>query len=440
MTKHSFCANYLATIHALEQIVDEKAHIEHATQNLTQPASTAMVKALLTGVIRNYETLSTWVGKQTKFKPKDRCLKMLLMTGVFQYHYMDTGKTSETIYQAAQATVQLNRAWAKPIVYAVLKKAQKAQIEPQTNMPGWLARKLKKAYGNTTLKEINNIWQTPPTIHCARVNEGPKAREAYVNSLKEKGIKAWASPLCSLGVYVEGIAPNELPGLKEGLIYIQDSIHQFAIQQMPTLPPGARVLDACAAPGGKTTAMLCYQPTVEVQAIECNPKRFERLKENLSNYKQATAHLGDARHPSDWWNGKEFDAIILDVPCSATGLIQKKPEIKLIQTTENIKQLKQKQQDLIQAVWPLLKRQGLLLYSTCSILPEENEEIIQTLIERGVAERVAAPELKQGQQTHLPNNVHTGGFCAIMRKTSHDIFTELSTQRQPKAKRGKTCG
>ena len=158
------------------------------------------------------------------------------------------------------------------------------------------------------------------------------------------------------------------------------------------------------------------QPNIHVDALEINKQRITRLRENLAGWPQATVVEGDAMEPEKWWNKQLYDAIIIDAPCSATGLIQRKPDVKLIQSAENIRHLAQAQKKLLRSLWPLLKKGGTLLYSTCSILPEENDKVVLEFAKRNDVTIMQNQDKAPYIHTSLPTSKHTGGFFALLQK------------------------
>lgn len=414
--ENSYIKNYLACIAVINAIEKNQEHIKTAIESQPHSEQHNMLRAITTGLLRNYESVSHWVKEHTRFKPKDQCLRQLIMVGAFQYQYMDSGNKSQIAYQAAEATTHLNRAWAKPIVYAVLNKLKHSPIQPAANAPKWLLEKLASAYHPQTVTSILQQWQSLPDTLCIRVNP-QHTRDAVEKLLHAQNITTEKSTISPIGLYIPQAGLAEALRLPEGAIYLQDSIHQSSPRNIPKLAPGARVLDACAAPGGKTTALLCQQPDIHIDALEINEQRVVRLKENLIGWPQATIIVGDAMQPEKWWNKQPYDAIIVDAPCSATGLIQRKPDVKLIQSPENIRQLTQEQKKLLRSLWPLLKKDGTLLYSTCSILPEENDEVVLDFAKRDDATIMQNQDKTPRMHTSLPTSRHTGGFFALLQKT-----------------------
>ncbi|MEC8881956.1 MAG: transcription antitermination factor NusB [Pseudomonadota bacterium] len=412
---NSYALHYLASIEALEKIITQGEHISQAVNSTKQPVEKSRLRAIVSGVIRHIETLTNWANQQVKFKPKDRKLGFLLLSGLYQCHIMNKGKKSELIYQAANVTEQINRSWAKPLVYAVLKKSIKYPPAPQTNLPDWLIKKLKAAYSEENWAQIQEAFAKTPNHITVRVDTRKTSVKAYQKVLQEK---SEACNLADTALHIETQSPLSLPGLTEQQVYIQDSIHQYIPTLLPQLPERARVLDACAAPGGKSAALLLKQPNITLLAIDKQKSKISRLKENLRPFPQAEIQHQDALQPEKWWDGELFDAILCDTPCSATGLIQKHPEVKINQNEKNIQRLAKTQQALLQALWPLLRNDGFLLYSSCSILPEENEQTISLFLQTQAEAQMYTKDkrIQNGQKTFIPSSSHTGGYVAIIQK------------------------
>jgi 16S rRNA (cytosine967-C5)-methyltransferase len=174
---------------------------------------------------------------------------------------------------------------------------------------------------------------------------------------------------------------SELPGFGDGLISVQDQAAQLCANLLNP-QAGERVLDACAAPGGKTAHLLEVCPELELTALDISAKRLVKVEENLQRLGlTARIRQGDARQLGDWWDQQPVDRILLDAPCSATGVIRRHPDIKLLRRADDIKKLVETQAQMLSTLWPLLKTGGMLLYSTCSILAEENDQQIQRFIQ-----------------------------------------------------------
>ncbi|HYQ90828.1 MAG TPA: 16S rRNA (cytosine(967)-C(5))-methyltransferase, partial [Candidatus Competibacteraceae bacterium] len=164
-----------------------------------------------------------------------------------------------------------------------------------------------------------------------------------------------------------------LPGFAQGWVSVQDIAAQLAAELLAPAP-GLRVLDACAAPGGKACHLLETEPSLSLLALDKDAERLRQVDDNLQRLGlSATTRVGDACKPTDWWDGRPYDRILLDAPCSGTGVLRRHPDIKVLRRPEDIEPLSAQQRALLQALWPLLKPGGRLVYATCSVLKRENE-------------------------------------------------------------------
>lgn len=230
-----------------------------------------------------------------------------------------------------------------------------------------------------------------------RVNLQRTTREAYLQQLQQQGIEASPSPTTATAITLnKGVAINQLPGFEQGMVSVQDEAPQ---QSATLLDPqaGERILDACAAPGGKSTHLLELQPELaELVALDHDPERLQRVEENLQRAgMQATLIPGDAAQ-RQWWDGTLFDRILLDAPCSASGVIRRNPDIKLLRRKGDISKLAATQSAILDNCWGLLKPGGRLLYATCSIFSEENERPVQHFLQTHADAEALPIELAQG--------------------------------------------
>ncbi|EGV50729.1 methyltransferase domain-containing protein [endosymbiont of Riftia pachyptila] len=215
-------------------------------------------------------------------------------------------------------------------------------------------------------------------INCRQVD-----RADYLERLREQQITAEPVPHTESGLTLQRpVDVLELPGFSDGAVSVQDGGAQLAAPLLE-LQPGQRVLDACAAPGGKTGHMLELADDLRLTAIDLDPQRLQRVAENLQRLGlQAELQAGDAAHPQGRWAERQYDRILLDVPCSATGVMRRHPDIKYLRSEADIDRLGRLQGQILDAIWPLLKPGGLLLYATCSLLPQENEQQLEAFLQR----------------------------------------------------------
>jgi len=295
------------------------------------------------------------------------------------------------INETVSAVGNLNRPWAKGLVNAVLRNFQRQQQDIldkeaenlvfQTAHPKWLLKKINDAWPSEIASQIikANNQRAPMTL---RVNGLHTSREDYLSTLEDAGIVASATDYSAQGVLLETPRDvTELPGFSDGYISVQDEAAQLAAHLL-LLGSGQRVLDACCAPGGKTCHILESQPDLtSLLAIDLEPRRLVRVTENLERLGlEAELKAADANNLDSWWDGNAFDRILLDAPCSATGVIRRHPDIKILRKPADIDKLASIQTQILVSLWQTLKPGGILLYATCSVLPAENDQIIRAFI------------------------------------------------------------
>ena len=391
------------------------------------------VKELCFGTLRWFDQLDFMLGRYVKkpLKQGDSDIRMLVLVGLYQLHHLDT-PAHAAVSETVDATVELDKAWAKPLVNALLRRSQREfqRLEPELDRnpgaryshPAWLVGRLKSDWPEQwqTILEANN--RRPP--QHLRVNALRTTRENYLEDLQRAGIRAQEIDLTPCGVQVmEPVDVGELPGFADGHVSVQDAGAQLAAGLLD-LQPGDRVLDACAAPGGKTAHVLETQPQIAgMTALDVDEKRMARLRDTLNRLKlDASVIKADAAMTGDWWDGQQFDRILLDAPCSATGVIRRHPDIKRLKTPEQVPALQTRQTGLLAALWPLLEPGGRLLYSTCSLLHDENDRVIETFLDSHPAANLETIRAEWGRATEygrqlLPCLDNTDGFYyAILSK------------------------
>jgi 16S rRNA (cytosine967-C5)-methyltransferase len=247
--------------------------------------------------------------------------------------------------------------------------------------PIWFINAVKKAWplNYDELLKQNNM--TPPLT--LRINQQKTTTEKFLTLLNEK--KIIAHPLKEKQLRHAMIIDNpmdvqHLPGYDDGFFSVQDGAAQLAAELL-NLEPHQNVLDACAAPGVKTTHLFEIEPSIQVTAVDVSSSRLKVLTENCQRLKVNPKSLSaDVANTALWWDQTRFDRILLDAPCSATGVIRRHPDIKFLRNPEDIIKFSKQQYQLLLALWPLLKPGGILLYATCSVLPTENSEVIQLFL------------------------------------------------------------
>lgn len=364
-----------------------------AIQPRVSDSERALLQELCFGTLRWQPRLDAYLDKllDKPLRGKDSDIQALLLLGLYQLLYTripDHAAIGETVEIARG----LKKPWATKLVNGVLRRFQREQqsLDAQlgedhaftSSHPSWLLQRLRAAWP-TQVEDIivANNAHPPFTL---RVNPRQQTRSDYLARLQAQGIEAQPTPFSPVGIVLaQACDPRSLPLFDEGGISVQDEAAQLSAGLLD-LYPDQRLLDACCAPGGKTGHILETEPGLaEVVALDSDERRLLRVRENLARLKQS-AHIlcGDASKPDAWWDGQAFDRILLDAPCSATGIIRRHPDIKLLRTAEDIARLAKLQGQLLDGLWPLLKPGGVFLYATCSIMPEENTQVVEAFMTR----------------------------------------------------------
>ncbi len=392
-----------------------------------------LLQQLCYGTLRQSPRLQAILGQllEKPLRGKDRDLQGLLLCGLYQLDSMrvpDHAAVGATV----GATRVLKKHWAKGIVNAVLRRYLREREQliqalgpaVAASHPTWLFHKITQQWPAAAAAIIEANNQQPPMT--LRVNEHRLTRPDYLAALLNQGIAATAGNLSPHAILLAHPTDVwELPGFTAGAVSVQDEAAQMAALLLQA-GAGERVLDACAAPGGKTCHILELQPHLaELVAMDIDALRLQKVSENLQRLNlEATLLTGDAAHPPEQLGPASFDRILVDAPCSATGVIRRHPDVKLLRRESDIAQLAAQQQSILRGLWPLLKTGGTLLYATCSILDEENSQVVQRfLAEQGNAElcnaNVTWGETATCGRQLLPT---TGGpdgmFYALIRKTA----------------------
>ncbi len=377
----------VAAARVVEGVLSGRSLSELIPQHLSdfsQERDRSLAQELSYGTLRYYPRLEKLIGGLLKkpLKKKDRDITALLLIGAYQLLYMRVADHA-AVNETAGAANRLGKRWAVGLVNGVLRRLQREQESLLTRldadevsryaMPAWLLKALQRRWPDSWTKAIEAMNQRPPMT--LRVNRQQMSRKGYLTKLAAAGIEATANPVSSMGIDLQRPMDAEsLPGFADGWVSIQDGAAQFAAELIQ-LSPDQQVLDACAAPGGKSCHLLETEPEITLTAMDIDPSRLARVEENLSRlHLEAELQQGDAAKPDGaTWAEREYDRILLDVPCSATGVIRRHPDIKVLRRESDIDRLRSLQAKILESVWPLLKPGGLMLYVTCSILGEENE-------------------------------------------------------------------
>lgn len=387
-----------AAAQVLEQVLEQGRSLSQALPDYTtklEPRDRAMVQSLCFGVLRNLPLLNAALAKfLAKPLKKDLViLHHLLLVGAYQLLFMGTSDHA-AVSATVEATEFLKKRRQKGLVNAVLRNLQRQReslsaeltnnAELQHRHPRWLADAIKAAYPEQAEAIFNaNNLQAPMWL---RVNTQQVSvaefRQALNDYDEELLLTDDIATLPTALKLQKAVDVRQLPGFAEGWFSVQDCSAQYAASLLAT-EPRQRVLDCCAAPGGKTAHILEQMPTAQVDALDIDAQRLARVEENLARLQlDAKILCGDASQPEQWWDGSLYDRILLDAPCSATGVIRRHPDIKWLRRASDIPVLVKTQAALLDTLWPLLRAGGRLVYATCSILPEENQQQIEAFCQR----------------------------------------------------------
>ena len=435
----------LAAVALLASVLDRGLNLsETGTEDMpADPRDRAFARHLAYGVLRWLAALDWLAGRllQRPLKERDRDVQRLLLIGLFQL-WQDEAAAHAAINEAAESARHLGKPWAVGLINAVLRRFQRerdallaglAASPERLAHPAWLLDRLRRDWpSDWQAIAVANNSPAPLWLRLA-----PGADRAQLEGrLRDAGYSVEAHPDAPAALAIRPAAATEaIPGFAEGLLSVQDPAAQLAAPLLQ-LEPGLRVLDACCAPGGKTCHILELEPDIELTALDRSPERLERVRENLQRLGLAS-HPGlrllatDAADSGDWVDdgsgdspgGGTFHRILLDAPCSATGVIRRHPEIKWLRTPQQVAEAVRLQAHLLERLWPRLEPGGILLYATCSVLRDENDrQIEQFVAQRADAEWTSlnvgwGRELGRGRQVLPGERDMDGFFYARLRKS-----------------------
>lgn len=367
------------------------------------PKRDALVQELAYGVARHAETLNAIAARllDRPVKDADRDLHALILVGLYQLFFQRIASHA-AVDETVKAVKAIGKPWASGLVNAVLRNALRtqssirAEVERDSrlrfSLPAWLLDRLRADWPADWEAIAHASLARPPM--SLRVNARHMTRDAYLAALADAGMAAAPIPETEHGITLATPCPvATLPGFADGWVSVQDGAAQLAAPLLD-VPANARVLDAAAAPGGKACHILERHPDCTLLAMDVDEGRLARVQENLARlHLSATLVQSDATQPASWWDGRRFDRILLDAPCSGTGVVRRHPDIKIHRRASDIAELARTQGEMLAGLWPLLAPGGKLLYVTCSILPAENDAVIAAFLARTPDARVSVPPL-----------------------------------------------
>ncbi|WP_027967641.1 16S rRNA (cytosine(967)-C(5))-methyltransferase RsmB [Halomonas halocynthiae] len=424
-----------AAARAIAPVLLGKGSLSQLDEHQVVARDRGLLKALCYGTCRALPRLEA-LGAQLlarPFKARDADVHALLLVGIYQLLYLRI-PAHAAVGETAGAARLLNKEWATRVLNGCLRRLQResAQLEAAVDKelavellhPQWWLDVLRNAWPDDwrEIAEANN----QPGPMTLRVNRRQGDREQYRELLDGPGIR---SRLCSHApdglTLEEACDVSELPSFGDGRASVQDESAQLAAVLLGPIiapRPGLRVLDACCAPGGKT-AHLLELFDIDLTAVDSDDRRLGRVEDTLSRLGLSAKLIHGDASGREWWDGAAFDAILLDAPCSGSGVIRRHPDIKRLRRPSDIATLAELQARLLDNLWPLLVPGGTLLYATCSVLPEENADQVAAFIARTPDVEVTTPRnlswgrlAGAGQQLLPRPDSHDGFFYARLKK------------------------
>ncbi len=400
----------------LNQVLDESLR----RKSVWTPAQRAALQDLSYGTLRFYGQLNAVLDLLLHKHMTDHRITYLLLVALYQLQYSKAAQ--HAVVDHAVRSADILNPKIRGLVNAILRNflrnqaglLAEAALQPEGRYshPQWWIDELRAQYGEGSVAILDAGNEHPPMT--LRVNQRRGTTAGYLAQLSEQGIAARLIAPDALQLD-KPVSVDKLPGFFEGLVSVQDAGAQYAARLL-NAQDGMRVLDACAAPGGKTAHIL-ELADVEMVALDKDEKRLQRVAENLQRLDlPATLLAGDAANTADWWDGKPFERILADVPCSATGVVRRHPDIKWLRRKKDIASFAAQQSDILQSLWKLLAKDGLLLYATCSIFFQENQDVIDLFLAKTPEARLLTTDLPEGQL--LPNDRHDGFFYALLQKVA----------------------
>jgi len=395
-------------VDALNRILNQSRKADEVLNQLMvevieEPRDRHLLHEMVYGVLRYYFSLEADFSRYLKQKP-DEFARLVLFVGTYQLRHMRVpvhAAVSETV-----AAVKPRDPKASGMINAVLRKISKseppARLKPyqRTELPRWIYSFWRDVFGTDVVGAISEANQIKPQLSLAVFED----RDAWMKRALEAGFDAVVGELSTHAVLLPAGTPvTSLPGFEEGEFSVMDQAAQAAVMTLE-LNPSEKVLDLCAAPGGKTALLARRYPESEINAVELSEKRIPRLKENLDrlNVDNVTVVQGDATVLE--FADDSIDAILLDAPCTASGVIRRHPDAKFLHKKSDVERHSALQKSMVAEAMRVLKPGGRLVYAVCSIYPAENEQVVENFAECKSMRRI------------FPTEHHDGFFIAQLKK------------------------
>ncbi|ELV8645988.1 16S rRNA (cytosine(967)-C(5))-methyltransferase RsmB [Vibrio fluvialis] len=419
-----------AAAQVLFQVVDKGQSLSMAlpaAQQNIRPRDHALLQEICYGALRYLPRLESiaYALMDNPLKGKQRVFHHLILVGIYQLSFMRI-PAHAAVGETVEGAQDLKGPRLRGLINAVLRNYQRnqEQLDAQAvshnagkyGHPSWLLKLLQNAYPQQweAIVEANNS-KAPMWL---RVNHQHHDRDAYQALLNNENIDSIVHSQAEDALKLAAPCDvTKLPGFEKGWVSVQDAAAQLSLHYLQP-QDGELILDCCAAPGGKTAHILERTQGSEVVAIDCDDTRLKRVHDNLKRLNlSAKVVCGDARYPQEWWQGSQFDRILLDAPCSATGVIRRHPDIKWLRRAEDIAALAELQREILDAMWQQLKPGGTLVYATCSITPQENVLQVKDFLARTSDAQLVGSELDNPGRQILPGEEDMDGFYyAVLTK------------------------
>lgn len=419
-----------AAAQVLFQVVDKGQSLSMAlpaAQQNIRPRDHALLQEICYGALRCLPRLESIANAlmDNPLKGKQRVFHHLILVGIYQLSFMRI-PAHAAVGETVEGAQDLKGPRLRGLINAVLRNYQRnqEQLDAQAvshnagkyGHPSWLLKLLQNAYPQQweAIVEANNS-KAPMWL---RVNHQHHDRDAYQTLLNNENIDSSVHSQAEDALKLAAPCDvTKLPGFEKGWVSVQDAAAQLSLHYLQP-QDGELILDCCAAPGGKTAHILERTQGSEVVAIDCDDTRLKRVHDNLKRLNlSAKVVCGDARYPQEWWQGRQFDRILLDAPCSATGVIRRHPDIKWLRRAEDIAALAELQREILDAMWQQLKPGGTLVYATCSITPQENVLQVKDFLARTSDAQLVGSELDNPGRQILPGEEDMDGFYyAVLTK------------------------
>ncbi|QDQ27178.1 16S rRNA (cytosine(967)-C(5))-methyltransferase RsmB [Chitinimonas arctica] len=417
----SLAGEAVAAVLAGRNLTDTMGRQRHAHPEL-EPRQRAAIQDVTYSTLRRYGEIDFILTKLLNRPDTDPAVRALLAVAIYQLAW-DRAAPYAVVDHAVNVASQLNGGFAKGMVNGLLRNflrhkdallAEAAQDgKARWNHPTWWVTAMREAYPAAWKAVLHANNQHPPM--SLRVNVRKTGRDDYLAQLQAAGMSGEA--FGTVGIRLQQPVPvDKLPGFFDGYCSVQDIGAQWAAPLLD-VADGMRVLDACCAPGGKTGHLL-ELAELELTALDLDRGRLKRVGDNLARLGlQADLRVGDASQPAGWWDGQAFDRILADVPCSASGVARRHPDIKWLRRPDDFAQFATQQSAMLAALWGCLKAGGRLLYVTCSVFPQENQQHVAEFLRRHPdARQLPLPAALPVNGQLLPNDQHDGFFYALLAK------------------------